>query len=166
MIPSNGLPVAHVDRGQLHAERRRHGLDGSKQASSASCGGIAKHSGARHAGRDLLEQFQPFPAQAEFEKHETGGVAARPRQAVNKAGSDRVDDTHEHDRYGAARPLQLCDGRRALARMTSGASVSTSVACRRMSSALPPAHRVSMRTFRPSVHPDFCNPSRNAVRRA
>ena len=35
--------------------------------------------------RDFLEQLQPFAAQAVFELDESGGVAARPRQAVNEA---------------------------------------------------------------------------------
>ena len=54
--------------------------------------GIPKDRRARHARRDLLEQFQPFAAQAVFELRETGGVAARPRQAVDEAGADRIDD--------------------------------------------------------------------------
>ena len=42
--------------------------------------------------RDLFEQLQPFPAQAVFELHKAGGVAARPRQAVDEAGADRIGD--------------------------------------------------------------------------
>jgi hypothetical protein len=38
---------------------------------------------ARQPGRDLLEQLQPFSAQAVFEIHEAGNVAARPRQAID-----------------------------------------------------------------------------------
>ena len=45
--------------------------------------------GSRHAACDLLEQFQPFPTQTVFERHEPGSVAARPRQAVDEAGADR-----------------------------------------------------------------------------
>ena len=55
-------------------------------------GGIPKDRHARHARRDLLEQLQPFSAQAVFELHKTGGVAARPRQAIDEAGADRIGD--------------------------------------------------------------------------
>ena len=51
--------------------------------------------------RDLLEQFQIFSSEAVFLRHETGGVAARPRQTVNEAGGDRIGDGREHDRHGA-----------------------------------------------------------------
>ena len=64
---------------------------------------IPKDRRARHARRDLLEQFQPFPAHAVFEQGKTGGVAARPRQAVDEAGADRIGDRREHDRHGAGR---------------------------------------------------------------
>ena len=77
-------------------------------------GGIPKDRRSRHAGRDLLEQLQPFPAQAVFERHETGGVAARPRQAVDEAGADRIADDREHDRHGAGRLQQRPHGRGAM----------------------------------------------------
>ena len=59
--------VAHVDRAHLYSERRRHGLDGAELADPLGYGGIAKDRHARHAGRDLFEQLQPFPAHAVFE---------------------------------------------------------------------------------------------------
>ena len=55
-------------------------------------GGIPKDRHSRHARRDLLEQLQPFRAHAVFEVHEAGGVAARPRQAFDEAGADRIGD--------------------------------------------------------------------------
>ena len=70
--------------------------------SPAGIGGIPKDCRSRHARRDLLEQFQPFPAHAVFELDKTGGVAARPRQAVDEAGADRIEGLREHDRHGAA----------------------------------------------------------------
>ena len=60
--------VAHVDRAHLHPERRRHGLDGAELADPGRYGGIPKDRRSRHARRDLLEQLQPFPAQAVFEQ--------------------------------------------------------------------------------------------------
>src|SRR6266516_4153832 len=54
----------------------------------------------------LFEQFQPFPAHAVFEEGEPGSVAARPRQALDEAGADRVDDSREYDRHGTGCLLQ------------------------------------------------------------
>ena len=78
------------------------------------CGGIPKDRHSRHARRDLLEQLQPFPADAVFEMHEPGGVAARPRQALDEAGADRIGDDREHDRHGAGRLQQRPHGRGAM----------------------------------------------------
>jgi hypothetical protein len=52
------------------------------------------------------------------------------------------------------------------AKITSGASAANSDACLRMSSALPPAHRVSMRTLRPMIQPDCASPCWNAPTQA
>src|SRR6516225_10431035 len=62
---------------------------------------IAKDSRAPHAWRDLFEQLEPFPAQAVFELHEAGRVAARPREAIDESAADRVGHIHEHNRHGA-----------------------------------------------------------------
>ena len=78
----------------------------ANMARSKGLAGIAKDRHARHARRNLLEQLQPFSGHAEFVRHEAGGVAARPRQAVDKAGADRIDAEREHDRHGAGRLQQ------------------------------------------------------------
>ena len=93
--------IARVDRAQLHPQGRRHRLDGGELADPGGDGRIPQDRRSRHAGRDLFEQLQPFAAQAVFERGETGGVAARPRQARDETGADRVDDLHEHARHGA-----------------------------------------------------------------
>src|SRR5712671_43489 len=95
--------LAHVNRPQLHSERWRHGLDCGKLPDPGGCGWIAKDRHSRQAWRDLLEQFQPFPAQAIFERDETGGVAAGPRQAVDEAGAHRIEEGREYYRHGAGR---------------------------------------------------------------
>ena len=74
---------------------------------------VPKDRRSRHARRDLLEQLQPFPADAVFERHETGGVAARPRQAVDEAGADRIGRSHEHHRHVACRRQNHSRGRSA-----------------------------------------------------
>ncbi len=93
--------VAHVDRAYLHSEGRRHGLDGAPQADPGGYGGIPNDPRSRHARRDLLEQFQPFPAQAIVILDKAGGVAARPRQAMDEAGTDRIGNKHKYDRHRA-----------------------------------------------------------------
>ena len=71
--------VAHVDRAHLHPERRRHGLDRAELPDPGGYGGIPKDRRSRHARRDLLEQFQPFPAHAVFEQRKP--VALPPGRA-------------------------------------------------------------------------------------
>ena len=99
--PLNLAGIAHVDRADLHADGRRHGLDDGELADSGAQGGIPKHRRSRHVRRDLLEQLKPFPGQAVFELDEAGGVAARPRHALDVVAADRVGDIHEHDRHRA-----------------------------------------------------------------
>jgi hypothetical protein len=82
-------------------------LDRAELADPGCYGGIPKDGRSRHARLDLFEQLQPFPGQAVFERYETGGVAARPRQAVDEAGTDRIDDEREHNWHGASRLKQL-----------------------------------------------------------
>jgi hypothetical protein len=71
--------VAHVDRDDLHSNRRRHGLNCRPLANPAGDGGIAYHGRSRHARRDRLEQFQPLPSRGVFVQGETGGIAAASR---------------------------------------------------------------------------------------
>jgi hypothetical protein len=59
-----------------------------------------------YAGRDLLEQLQPFPADAVFIQHKTSSVAARLREAIDEPGADRFGNLDEHDRHGTSRPQQ------------------------------------------------------------
>ena len=89
-------------------------MDGGELPDPGGYGGIPKDRHARHVRRDLLEQLQPFPAKAEFEIHEPGGVAARPRQAIDEAGGDRIGDGREHDRHRAGRLQQRRHGRGAV----------------------------------------------------
>ncbi|MGB3658984.1 MAG: hypothetical protein WBA14_13765, partial [Pseudolabrys sp.] len=58
---------------------------------------------SRHARRDLLEQFQPFAGNAVFEIHKAGGVAARPRQVIDEASTDRTGGDREHDWHRVCR---------------------------------------------------------------
>ena len=103
--------VALVERADLHPERRRHGLNDTELGGAGGCVGIPQDRHSLHAGRDLLEQLQPFSADAVFEKHETGGVAARVRKAVDEPAGDWIGDDREHDWHGARRLQQRPYGR-------------------------------------------------------
>ena len=159
-------PASRTLTGLTSTPRRRHSLDNAELAGPGGYGGIPKDRRARHARRDLLEQLQPFPAHAVFEQEETGDIAARPRQAIDEAGADRIDDIREYDRHGAGHPQQRPQYPLPVARMTSGASATNSAACLRLRSASPPPQRVSIRTLRPSVQPNSCSACRNAPKRA
>ena len=63
-------------------------------------GGIPKDRRSCHARCDLLEQFQPFPAQAIFILDKARGVAARPREAIDEARANRIGDRREYYRHG------------------------------------------------------------------
>ena len=92
-------------------------------------------------GAISLSSSSHFAAHAVFELGETGGVAARPRQAVDKAGADRVGDLT--NTIGTVR-VACSNGptvEAAMARMTSGASATNSAAYLRMRSASPAPQR-------------------------
>src|SRR5262245_6734891 len=72
-------------------------------AAVTPCVPVPKHRCARHAGCDLFEQLQPLPRHAVFVAHETGGIAAGPRQAVNETRADRIAGDREHNRHCAGR---------------------------------------------------------------
>ena len=57
-------------------------------------------------GAICLSSSSHFAAHAVFEHGEAGGVAARPRQALDEPGADRIRDLREHDRNGAGRLQQ------------------------------------------------------------
>jgi hypothetical protein len=54
-----------------------------------------------YEGCDLLEQLQPFPAQAVFKREEAGDIAAGAREALNKASADRIGGLGKHNWNGA-----------------------------------------------------------------
>jgi hypothetical protein len=93
--------IAHINWNYVHAERRPHGRNGGKLPDSDGNDGVANDRSPRHARRDLLEQLQPFAADAIFEREKAGDVAARSRQSVDEAGADRIGNYREHDRHGA-----------------------------------------------------------------
>src|SRR5262249_40280964 len=102
ITPMSFTPIG----GNLHSERRRYSLNGAELGSSGSYGGISNDCRSRHRGRNLFEQFQPFPACAVLEQGKSSCIAAWTREACNVASPDRVADTHENDRHRACYALQ------------------------------------------------------------
>jgi hypothetical protein len=72
-------------------------LNGSELTCPGGYGGVPQYRRARQARSNLLEQLQPFSAQAVLKLHEAGGIAAGTRKTIDEAGTDWVGDTHEHD---------------------------------------------------------------------
>ncbi len=68
--------------------------------------GVLQYSHPRNARHDLLEHLQPFPGERVLEDSEAGDVAARTREACNKAVGDRISDQREHDRHGLGHAMQ------------------------------------------------------------
>ena len=90
-------------RDDLDSHRRGDRLDHGELADAGGLSRVAQDGGAGHARRDLLEQLQPFAAQAVLELNKASGVAARPRHALDEAGTDRIGDAGKHDRQRARR---------------------------------------------------------------
>ena len=67
-----------------------------------------------HTWRGFFEQLQPFRGHAVFKTHETGDVAARPRQAVDETGADWIAKHRGHNRHGAGHLQQWSYGRGAM----------------------------------------------------
>ena len=99
----------------------------------AAYGGIPKDRHARHVGRDLLEQFQPFAADAVFEAEKP--VVLPPGRARLSTKPPPTGSTTLANTIGTVR-VACCNGptvAAARARMTSGASATNSAAYLRMS---------------------------------
>jgi hypothetical protein len=94
-------PVPRADGAHVYAKRRCRGLNYSKLADLRD-GSIPQHRHPFYARRDLFEQFQPFRADAVFERRKSGDVAAWAREAVNKSSTaahfeNRCLDAAEND---------------------------------------------------------------------
>src|SRR6266545_7579733 len=129
--------VAHIDRAQLHPERWRRGLDYGELTDPFGYGGIAKDRGARHAGRDLFKQLQPFRADAVLNWVKPVALPpGRARLATKPAptGSGVCVNTIGTVRVAWSNGAMTWPPE---ARMTSGASATNSAACLRMRSATP-----------------------------
>src|SRR6478672_4349780 len=98
--------LAHADWFQLYSEQRPHGLHCRELTDAIGRGGVSKDYRSRDAGPYLFEYFQQFRADSIFVLGKTGGVAARPRQTIDKAGTNRIRNLHKYDRQHASSLLQ------------------------------------------------------------
>ena len=69
--------ITNVDRAYHYPDRWRDRLQGAELTNPGGYGGITNDCHSRHGRSDLLQQFQPFHADAVFKRNETSGVAAR-----------------------------------------------------------------------------------------
>ena len=95
--------VAHVDRTQLHAERRRRGLDGGELADPAVIAGSRSTAARVTRGAISLSSSSNFPLILYSNGVNPMALLPGPRQARDEARADRVDDIHEHNRHGTGR---------------------------------------------------------------
>src|SRR5262245_52275482 len=86
----------------------RSRLDRSKLTDTCDSGGTPKHCNARNARRYLLEQFNPFAAQAILEIGEAGGITAWASHAFHPTGANWISNIHHYDRNAARRLQQKC----------------------------------------------------------
>src|SRR5262249_56544321 len=77
--------VAHIDRLQLNAERRRHGLDRAELADPRCYGGITYYNDSRPPPPHLPLQLPPFSPDSAFQIFKTRGISAPPRPAIDRA---------------------------------------------------------------------------------
>src|SRR5215468_5331178 len=98
--------IARVERTNLHAQERSHRLNRAQLPAPGGDARVANNRRAAHAGRNLLEQLEPFAAHAVYDARKSGRVAARPRQARDEAAADRIAGIHEHDREGTGFSVQ------------------------------------------------------------
>src|SRR5262245_61697995 len=95
------LGDANVDWAYVYPNRWRGGLNDGELADPGSQRRISQHCGARDAWGDLLQQLRPFRTETVLELHKAGDVAARPCQARDQAGADRIGGTRKHNRHGS-----------------------------------------------------------------
>src|SRR5262249_41850818 len=79
-------------------KRAGDSLHGAQRAAASGNARVTQDAYRGHARSGILQQLEPFRAKAEIIAGESGDVAARPRETLDEATADRVEDLHEHDR--------------------------------------------------------------------
>src|SRR5262249_27073011 len=125
------------------------------------CCRIEQKSGSIDAGRNLLEQLQPFGTCGRLHDGKTSRVAAWPRQTANKAAPDRIGNNHKNNWDGTRLVQHRLSWRRVLRKNDIGLEL------QKFFSGLLPLVQVvecspaSVDTDVP-IHPSFRSPCRNA----
>ena len=94
--------LAHAQRIDGDAERAGGGGGSLVAQRHAKIFAVPQHRHARELGRQLLEQRQALDGEGGGDVGNAGDGAARPRQALDHAGGDRIADAEGHDRRYAA----------------------------------------------------------------
>src|SRR5204863_755130 len=92
---SNCVAILQIDRRNLQAKRRSRGLDCPPLADPRADSSIAEHREPRQTWCDLPEQLYPPAPDGVFEALKTGRIAARSREALYEARSDRIGNNDE-----------------------------------------------------------------------
>src|SRR5450759_3004332 len=103
--------VAHVDGSHFQALRWGHSLNNGELTNPGRYCGIPKNCRSRDTRCDLLEQVRPFSTQTGFEQHKAGHVTTGPRQTLDEAGTNRIDNDCEYNWHCTGCPDQRRHGR-------------------------------------------------------
>ena len=98
--------VAHVDRADLHPDDRATTWMTPNWPIPVAMAGSRRTAARVTPGASSLSSSSHFALKLVFEQQETGGIAARPRQTIDEAGPDRIDDGQKHNRHRACRLQQ------------------------------------------------------------
>src|SRR5262249_15189346 len=93
--------VTRADRNQLQSERWCSCLDCAELTGSGRNIGIADNGYSGDSRCNLLEKLQPLRAQAVFETDKACGIPTRPRQAIDEARADWIDNAIENNWHSA-----------------------------------------------------------------
>src|SRR6516162_3419689 len=91
--------IARVDRNNVDADRSCYRLNDGELPDAGGYGRVPDNPDADGRWHRLLEQLQPFRAQAVIELHEAGHIAAGLREALDKTAADGIDGGGKHNGY-------------------------------------------------------------------
>ena len=89
---------SYVNDLKLHTQRTGHNLYRFPQVCAVWIRRTSKDCHARDFWNSLLEEFQLFPDQVHQLVRQTRQIPARPCEADNKPGPNRIADSHKDDR--------------------------------------------------------------------
>src|SRR5215510_3278035 len=89
--------VAYVHRRKLNTKGLRDRSNRRELSNASRRGGITKHQGSGHIGRDLLEQLGPLAAHAVLKIREACDITAWMGHTFDETSTNRIGNVHEHD---------------------------------------------------------------------